>query len=170
MGADAWLDHQLDPDSIDDTQLGARLVNFPWLGRTPSELRGQFPGGGWTLSEGSKAVRLLRATYSKRQLFERTVDLWNDHFNVPFTAQDANYLRPYHERHVIRAHVFGRFPEFLWAIMRSPATGAYLDQDSNSAADPNDNFARELLELYTLDEGNSYTETDVREVARCFTG
>ncbi len=170
LGYDAWLDRQLEPDSVADGDLDVRLAPYPWLGRTPSELRAQFTGGGWALSEGSKAVRLLRATYSERQLFERVVDLWNDHFNVPFTAQDANYLRPYHERHVIRAHALGKFPDFLWAVMRSPAMGAYLDQDSNLAGDPNENFARELLELHTLGEGNGYTENDVREVARCFTG
>lgn len=170
LGADRWLDRQLDPASVSDFDLDARLAGYPWMGRTPAELRAQYTGGGWALSEESKAVRLLRATYSERQLFERVVDLWNDHFNVPFSAQDANYLRPFHEEHVVRAHALGTFPEFLWAVMRSPATGAYLDQDSNKAGDPNDNFARELLELYTLGEGNGYTEVDVREVARCFTG
>lgn len=170
LGAGLWLAGQLDPESVPDFDLDARLGGYAWMGRTPAELRAQHSGGGWSLSEESKAVRLLRATYSKRQLFERVVDLWNDHFNVPFSAQDANFLRPFHEQHVVRAHALGKFPDFLWAVMRSPATGAYLDVDSNRAADPNDNFARELLELYTLGEGNGYTETDVREVARCFTG
>lgn len=171
LGAEAWLERQLAPETIDDAALDARLAPYGWLGRTATELRSQYGGGGgWTLSEQSKAVRLLRAVFSERQLLERVVDLWNDHFNVPFSAQDANFLRPPHEEHVIRAHALGTFPELLRAVARSPAMGAYLDQDSNAVGAPNENWARELLELHTLGHGSGYTEVDVREVARCFTG
>ncbi len=176
LGMDAWLDRQLDPDQIDDSVLEAKLGSYAWLGlgqtlgMDAAALRQAYGGGGWRLSEDSKAVRILRAKESKRQLLERVVDLWNDHFNVPFTAQDANYLRPVHEERVIRRHALGYFPALLAAVAKSPAMGAFLDQDSNRSGQPNENYARELLELHTLGEGNGYTETDVREVARCFTG
>ncbi|QDV06367.1 hypothetical protein Poly30_18760 [Planctomycetes bacterium Poly30] len=176
LGQDAWLDLQLQPELIDDSSMDARLGAYPWLGvgavqgMDSATLRQNYGGGGWRLSEESKSVRILRAKDSRRQLFERVVDFWNDHFNVPFTAQDANYLRPVHEERVIRRHAFGKFPEFLAAVAMSPAMGAFLDQDSNRAGLPNENYARELLELHTLGEGNGYTEEDVREVARCFTG
>lgn len=170
LGHDAWLDEQLAPSTVDDAALEARLGAYPWLGRTAAELRSQYGGGGWALSEESKAVRLLRATYSRRQLLERVVDFWNDHFNVPFSAQDANYLRPPYEENVIRAHALGTFPALLRAVAKSPAMGAFLDQDSNVAGAPNENWARELLELHTLGHDSGYTEHDVREVARCFTG
>ncbi len=176
LGPDAWLARQLDPELIDDGALDQRLNAYPWLGTSSSpgmdadQLRQAYGGGGWRLSEESKAVRILRAKDSRRQLFERVVDLWNDHFNIPFTAQEANYLRPVHEERVIRAHALGSFPNLLMAVAQSPAMAAYLDQDSNRAGQPNENYARELLELHTLGEGNGYTEADVREVARAFTG
>ena len=170
LGFDGWLDAQLNPGGIDDSALSGTLASFPWMGMTAAQLRQSYGGGGWRLSEESKSVRILRAKDSKRQVFERVVDFWNDHFNVPFTAQDANFLRPVHERDVIRRHAFGSFPELLTAVATSPAMGAYLDQDSNQSGMPNENYARELLELHTLGEGNGYTEADVREVARCFTG
>ncbi|MEO1699272.1 MAG: DUF1800 domain-containing protein [Planctomycetota bacterium] len=170
VGHDAWLDEQLDPFGIDDVDADAALAGYSWIGRTAGELRASFGGGGWALSEQSKAARIVRAVRSERQLLERVVDLWNDFFNVPFTAQDANYLRPPHEEEVIRAHALGTFPELLRAVAKSPAMGAFLDQDSSDRDAPNENWARELLELYTLGEGSGYTENDVREVARCFTG
>lgn len=171
LGHIAWLDEQLAPDAIDDTQLEQRLAaDYPWMGQGAHDLLATFGGGGWRLSEESRAVRLLRALHSKRQLFERIVELWNDHFNVPFGAQDANYLRPVHEEEVIRRHGMGTFPELLVAVATSPAMGAFLDQDSNEAGAPNENYARELLELHTLGVDGGYSELDVREVARCFTG
>lgn len=176
IGAGAWLASQLDHEQVDDSALEQQLSAYPWLGNSSSpgmdaaELRQAFGGGGWRLSLESKEARLLRAKDSKRQLFERVVDLWNDHFNIPFTAQEANYLRPVHEERVIREHALGHFPDLLLAVAQSPAMAAYLDQDSNLADQPNENYARELLELHTLGEGNDYTEADVREVARVFTG
>ena len=176
LGFDGWLALQLEPALIDDSAFEQQLAAYPWLGVGSSQgmdaaqLRQAYSGGGWRLSEESKAVRLLRAKESKRQLLERVVDLWNDHFNIPFTAQEANYLRPVHEERVIREHALGSFPELLMAVAESPAMAAYLDQDSNLAGQPNENYARELLELHTLGEGNGYTEADVREVARAFTG
>ncbi|MEM8711063.1 MAG: DUF1800 family protein, partial [Planctomycetota bacterium] len=170
LGYQGWLAGQLDPPSVSDSALDSRLAGYPWMGMDAASLRQAYGGGGWRLSEESKAVRILRAVHSKRQLFERVVELWNDHFNVPFTAQDANYLRPVYEESVIRRHAMGDFPSLLNAVAQSPAMGAYLDQDSNRAGQPNENYARELLELHTLGEGNGYTEQDVREVARCFTG
>ena len=176
LGVNAWLAQQLEPALIDDSALDQSLAAYTWLGVGSSQgmdaaqLRQAYSGGGWRLSEESKAARLLRAKGSKRQLFERVVDLWNDHFNIPFTAQEANYLRPVHEERVVREHALGTFPDLLMAVAQSPAMAAFLDQDSNRAGQPNENYARELLELHTLGEGNGYTEADVREVARAFTG
>jgi uncharacterized protein (DUF1800 family) len=64
----------------------------------------------------------------------------------------------------------GKFPELLKASAYSPAMLTYLTNDSNHKDDPNQNYARELMELHTLGADNGYTQKDVEEVARCFTG
>jgi uncharacterized protein (DUF1800 family) len=71
---------------------------------------------------------------------------------------------------VIRRHALGKFRDLLFATARSPAMLYYLDNASNVAGHPNENYARELLELHTLGVDGGYTEADVKEVARAFTG
>jgi uncharacterized protein (DUF1800 family) len=165
--------------------------------------------------------KILRATYSPRQLEEVLVDFWFNHFNV-FAGKGVVriYLTEY-EREAIRPHVLGRFRELLGAVAKSPAMLFYLDNwqsvDPKAAeemsrrldevgeargirgrmarrrierrlggreATPeaiaeikqrlprglNENYARELMELHTLGVGDGYTQADVVEVARAFTG
>jgi uncharacterized protein (DUF1800 family) len=134
------------------------------------------------LSEG----KLLRAVYSERQLQELLVDFWFNHFNV-FQGKGADrYLLPTYEREAIRPHVFGKFNDLLLATAQSPAMLFYLDNWQSVAQTPsgqpagvgkrrnerglNENYGRELLELHTLGVNGGYTQKDVIEVARCFTG
>ncbi|MBK7856385.1 MAG: DUF1800 family protein [Bacteroidetes bacterium] len=70
---------------------------------------------------------------------------------------------------LLRTHALGNFKDMLLAVAKDPAMLIYLNNQQNKKAHPNENFARELLELFTLGEGN-YTETDVKEAARAFTG
>ncbi len=135
------------------------------------------------------AQRIVRAAYSERQLQEVLVDFWFNHFNVfAGKGQTRLYLTEY-ERDTIRPHVFGTFRDLLGATAESPAMLFYLDNwmsvDPN-APDPrrppdappqqararglNENYARELLELHTLGVDGGYTQHDVVEVARAFTG
>ncbi|MBV9403814.1 MAG: DUF1800 domain-containing protein [Acidobacteriaceae bacterium] len=134
------------------------------------------------LSEG----KLLRAIYSNHQLEELLVDFWFNHFNVFLNKGADHYLVPTYEREAIRPHVFGKFHDLLLATAESPAMLFYLDNwqsvgpDSQAAerARPNaknhrglnENYGRELLELHTLGVDGGYTQKDVIEVARCFTG
>jgi uncharacterized protein (DUF1800 family) len=127
--------------------------------------------------------RLLRAVYSRRQLHKSMVDFWTNHFNV-FAGKGAHcWLVTAYDRDTIRPHASGRFSDLLLATARSPATLFYLDNwlsvGPKSAASGlrhglrrglNENYARELLELHTLGVGGGYTQKDVEEVARCFTG
>ena len=131
------------------------------------------------LSEG----KLLRAMYSNHQFEELLVDFWFNHFNV-FQGKGADrYLLPTYEREAIRPHVFGKFCDLLLATAESPAMLFYLDNWQSAAPDQtpgaqrrrnkrglNENYGRELLELHTLGVNGGYTQTDVIEVARCFTG
>ena len=125
-------------------------------------------------------AKLLRAVYSERQLEEVLVDFWFNHFNV-FAGKGAtrNYLNEY-ERDAVRPHVLGNFRELLGATAKNPAMLFYLDnwlnvaESSPGGASPrrgiNENYARELMELHTLGVDGGYTQKDVTEVARAFTG
>lgn len=121
--------------------------------------------------------------YSTRQLREVMVDFWSNHFHVHLWADgQTRQFRPQEDRLVIRAHVLGNFEHMLQGSAASPAMLAYLDGNSNRKGRPNENYARELLELHTLGiehyhpgseetrPPGHYSEEDVRQVARCFTG
>ena len=121
-------------------------------------------------------AKLLRAVHGERQLHEQMVDFWMNHFNV-FAAKGADrWLTVGYERDAIRPRVFGKFRDLLLATARHPAMLFYLDNFQSAAEGSpggrglNENYARELMELHTLGVDGGYTEKDVREVARCFTG
>src|SRR5215467_15037167 len=131
------------------------------------------------------AAKLIRAAESKRQLQEVLVDFWFNHFNVSVDKGQVKWMATSYERDAIRPHVFGTFRELLGATAHHPAMLFYLDNWQSSRELPdakqgqarpvsrmglNENYARELLELHTLGVNGGYTQKDVREVARCFTG
>jgi uncharacterized protein (DUF1800 family) len=116
-------------------------------------------------------AKLLRAVYSERQLEEVLVDFWFNHFNV-FAGKGAtrNYVTGY-ERDAIRPYVLGNFRDMLGATAKSPAMLFYLDNwQSSSRRGINENYARELLELHTLGVDGGYTQQDIVNVAKAFTG
>ncbi|HKS26855.1 MAG TPA: DUF1800 domain-containing protein [Pyrinomonadaceae bacterium] len=144
-----------------------------------------------------QASRILRAVYSERQLQEVMVDFWENHFNV-FAAKGADrWLLVSYDRDTIRPNTLGKFKDLLVATAQSPAMLFYLDNFQSTSpnvqqrrrrplleglmqANPqqqqrqrrgiNENYARELMELHTLGVEGGYTQKDVQEVARCFTG
>jgi uncharacterized protein (DUF1800 family) len=132
------------------------------------------------LSEG----KLYRAILSNRQLEEQLVDFWYNHFNVYLDKGADRYLVPTYEREAIRPHVLGKFRDLLEATAKSPAMLFFLDNWESVGPDTsqrrgnskrpvrglNENYARELMELHTLGVDGGYTQKDVTEVARCFTG
>ena len=125
-------------------------------------------------------AKLLRAVYSDRQLQEVLADFWYNHFNVFIEKGADHFLVTAYERDAIRSHVLGKFEDLLRATAQSPAMLFYLDNwESVGAQSPagkrqkrglNENYGRELLELHTLGVDGGYTQKDVTEVARCFTG
>lgn len=129
-------------------------------------------------------ARLLRAVYTQRQLYEVMTDFWSNHFNI-FAAKGADrWLSTSYDRDTIRPHALGRFKDLLRATAQSPAMLFYLDNwlsaspgsaiarfaPNNRRRGINENYARELMELHTLGVDGGYTQKDVQEVARCFTG
>jgi uncharacterized protein (DUF1800 family) len=113
------------------------------------------------------------------------VDFWENHFNIFANKDDDRYLLTSYDRDTIRPFAMGRFRDLLGATAHSPAMLFYLDNWRSSVRRPypatkdkpagadgglNENYARELMELHTLGVDGGYTQQDVQEVARCFTG
>jgi uncharacterized protein (DUF1800 family) len=199
LGIHAYLEEQLRPERISDTLVEEKLAGLktmrlssrelielypPPKQQTGQEMIGQQPmqGPRFVILELQQA-RLLRALYSQRQLYEVMVDFWSNHFNI-FAAKGADrWLATAYDRDTIRPHALGRFKDLLLATAQSPAMLFYLDNwlsaSPNAAAGfgpnnrrrgLNENYARELMELHTLGVEGGYTQKDVQEVARCFTG
>ncbi|MBM3342675.1 MAG: DUF1800 domain-containing protein [Betaproteobacteria bacterium] len=99
---------------------------------------------------------------------EKMVLFWHNHFvSSQQKVRQSQYL--YRQNLLFREHALGNFGALLHAIARDPAMVIYLDSASNRKGQPNENFAREVMELFTLGEGH-YGERDVKEAARAFTG
>jgi uncharacterized protein (DUF1800 family) len=167
IGIAAYLAEQLHPDTLDDSAMDDILKRHPLLFMDRKAIHSTgFDGRAQSaLMEGM----IWRAAYSKRQLYERMVEFWTDHFNIP-SEELAHDLILMH-REVIRKHALGKFRDLAIGVAQSPAMLNYLDQAYSSKEHPNENYARELLELHTLGvDGGHYTETDVKEAARALTG
>ncbi len=165
-GHDGWVDWQLNASSISDAALEQQLLQWPWLNVTPHEALADPSLDPFELARDYKGVRLVRAVHSRRQLFERVVEFWADHFNVFM----GRFTRIYEDQDVWRAYALGSFRDLLGAVTRSSSMLAFLDNDDNIAGAGHENLAREILELHTLGVDGPYTENDVREFARCLTG
>jgi uncharacterized protein (DUF1800 family) len=145
-----------------------------------------------TVVQELQQQKVVRAIYGARQLQEVLVDFWFNHFNVDARKGVDRFMLTSYERDVIRPHVFGKFRDLLEATAKSPAMLFYLDNwMSTDPAGPhvpfaarrfpprvnakapkglNENYGRELMELHTLGVDGGYTQKDVTEVARAFTG
>jgi len=200
MGLVSYLSQQLFPETIPDPYVEKQLRDLPTLTMTASQLLKEFPDPNQQLSQGMQKemippekrparilmelqeAKLIRAISSERQLEEVMVEFWFNHFNV-FWAKDADrWMVSSFERDAIRPHALGKFRDLLMATARHPAMLFYLDNWLSVRADMptvrggqgpkglNENYAREVLELHTLGVDGGYTQKDVIEVARCFTG
>ncbi len=195
----AFVDQQLNPASINDSALDTRLTNagYTTLGKSLTQLWADHiladPAYDVRMRPAWEAQRstLVRAVHSKRQLQEVMVGFWHNHFNVVATDFDSGPVFMHYHRDVIRANSFGNFRTMLEAVAQSTSMMYYLDNASNTRSGPNENFARELLELHTFGAENylgfvdpfqvppcpedptypiGYTDVDVYETASAFTG
>ncbi|MBK6744742.1 MAG: DUF1800 family protein [Hydrogenophilales bacterium] len=147
-GAIDWLieyDSVADPSAADVAKLGLDLSTGPGV------IQGQ----------------LYRMAASTRPLQEKLAWFWHGHF-VSALGQAPVPLMPI-QMDTWRRQASGRFLDFLYAMYKDPAMLLYLDNNTNIVGQANENFAREVMELFTLGAGN-YTETDIREAARALTG
>ncbi len=217
-GVEAWLAEQLRPDEAADAPAQAAMAQTRIRIRygagegyaAVDELRGldtlaMAPEQLWRFVDsrnpfgGPERVRarvdvaaatIVRAVHSRWQLRELLCDFWHNHFNVNATDAGIAAGLPAYDR-AIREHALGNFRALLEAVAQSPAMLVYLNNRSSRAGAPNENFARELLELHTLGRGNylnalynrwrevpgaaegrpqGYIDEDVYEAARAFTG
>jgi uncharacterized protein (DUF1800 family) len=183
---DSLLDEQKD-EVLEAIPQGARIGLFSVA---PPELRRKIQkaaGPQAVITQDLAESKLLRAIYSNRQLEEVLTDFWYNHFNVFLDKGADRFLVTSYERDVIRPHVLVRFKDLLLATAESPAMLFYLDNVQSVGPNAaqmmarrnpkaqvprglNENYARELMELHTLGVDGGYTQRDVTEVARCFTG
>lgn len=154
LGVDAWLERQLNPETIAQNEWVDEDLAFHHADDNAAQLR---------------AWMLLRMVHSERQLEEVMTWFWENHFSTDLTKTAA----PHEERlenDRFRALAFGRFEDLLLASARNLPMTRYLDSATNVVGAPNENYAREILELHSYGEDNGYVYADIVAAARCFTG
>ena len=175
IGLPAWMEEQLKPAAIPDRKADLLLGRIDILDLDADALRARGdqlfdnydPD---VILDDFRRAALLRKVYSRRQLYEHMVEFWTDHFHISVQKGDCWYLKVVDDREVIRPHALGNFRELLAASSRSAAMLVYLDNQANHHQAPNENYARELLELHTLGVDGGYTQDDVMQLARTLTG
>lgn len=204
VGVDRYIDEQLHPERMAlPADLSAQLAALPTTSASQRELITQYRDAMQAAKDGGEEakaarrdavrqldleagqVRLWSAARSPRQLEERMVDFWFNHFNVFIGKGLDRVLVGNYEREAIRPYAMGRFRDLLGATAHHPAMLFYLDNWQSVAADSqpprgsgpaakasglNENYARELMELHTLGVDGGYTQKDVTELARVLTG
>lgn len=176
IGVAHWLEEQLAPTTLDDGDCDFRLRGFNSLTLDAATLFDLYGDKLFdeqdrtTVPNELRQATLIRRLYSRRQIYEVLVEFWSDHFHLSVDKGDCFYLKTVDDREVIRPHALGNFGDLLWASAHSPAMLVYLDNQANQRGQPNENYARELLELHTLGVHGGYTQADVMNLARCLTG
>jgi uncharacterized protein (DUF1800 family) len=170
LGLDDWIEEQLNPEGIDDSAVEEALLSLPTLTMHGTRLWTDYQMEQYRVQTELVAATLFRAVMSKRQLFEVMVEFWTDHFTIYHNTGLTAWLKTVDDREVIRRHALGTFRELVHASAKSPAMLVYLDNYVNRRGVPNENYARELMELHTMGVDGGYTEADVLAVARVFTG
>jgi uncharacterized protein (DUF1800 family) len=115
-----------------------------------------------------QTIWLYRMLHTARPLEEKMTLFWHNHFATSNTKV-ANAPAMYAQNQFLRANAMGSFRDLVAGISRDPAMIRWLDGNTNRKASPNENYARELMELFTMGV-DTYTQADVKEAARAFTG
>jgi len=170
-GAQAWFEWQLQPSGIKDRAAAELNDWWPGLRYSGPQAGARHADGtepGWVLMANYQRWVLLRRIKSRRQVQEVLTEFWEHHLHVPANGEASfTYRKSYGD--VLRSHALGSFEEMLVAAITHPAMGIYLDNAVSTSKNPNENLARELLELHTVGRGN-HDEDDVKNAARILTG
>jgi uncharacterized protein (DUF1800 family) len=173
LGVQGYIDEQLNPATIDEssnTELSSRTALL-----VPPDTVQELGG-----------LDVVNAVYARRQLEQQATMFWDNHFNTDWressgffgfyaACPDTQNLQAtklhYDLQNELRDLAFnGNFREILEAMALSPAMMIYLNTNTNVKAQPNENFGRELLELHSMSVDGGYTQQDIVELARVFTG
>jgi uncharacterized protein (DUF1800 family) len=169
-GPHGWIDTQLAADAGQDDEVAAIAGFWPAAFAPAQE---QDVGERRSMSYDMAAVKMSRAVWGRTPLRELMADFCYDHFNVDvLQLPEAVHVADYVET-IVRPGAFGRFSDLLVQVARSGAMVNALDQFSSRAdggRSPNENYARELLELHTVGVDAGYGERDVKAVAHLFSG
>jgi uncharacterized protein (DUF1800 family) len=168
LGVAGWLDRQLDPAKIKDTACDDLIARLPLAGADIPTVRAKLPKNSYAAFAQLGRSIVARAIWSDRQLFETTAGFFANHLHVTAPAGGVWDSRSDYDRQVTRKHTFGKFSDMLRASARHPAMLTYLNQRSSTKTQPNENYARELMELHTV--GTVHSEADVQAAARLLTG
>lgn len=153
LGYDATLERLINYELVDDSALETRLANM-------SIDVSSF--------EGARFWWLARMLYTRRPLQEKMTLFWHNHF-VSASSKVRTAQLMLQQIQLFRDNAVGSFEVLLRLVTRDPAMLYYLDNRDNKKSAPNENYAREVMELFTVGIGN-YTEDDIKEAARAFTG
>ncbi|QGG94820.1 DUF1800 domain-containing protein [Actinomarinicola tropica] len=171
LGARGFLEQQL---SLAPAGTSGVLTGPTILDATPPELEVLLDGVNRDrrIPHELRHAAVVRAATHPGQLAELMVDFWSNHLSTYSGTDDKNvkYAAPLDDRDVIRRHAMGRVAELVLASARSVSMQLYLDNFRSNATSPNQNYARELLELHTVGAGGGYDEGDVDQVSRILSG
>jgi len=147
------LDRLTNPSSVDNSVLDKMLAEQSFDFTNPDDI---------------KRWWLFRIMFTARPLEEKLTLFWHGHFATADSKVGSPYAM-YVQNCTIRKLAFGRFDDLLLAMSKDPAMITWLDNQQNRKKKPNENYAREVMELFTMGIGN-YSEQDIKEGARAFTG
>ncbi|MCK5872126.1 MAG: DUF1800 domain-containing protein [Methylococcales bacterium] len=164
IGIDAYIEEQLYPQSIDDSDLLAKVNG--WIEAKGEGEEGIFAQG---KDRHLSYYTLYQAMVSKRQLQEVMTQFWENHFNTDISKTKSRVSEA-KENSLFRANALGKFRDILAISAHSPMMMRYLDNATSKKQLPNENYAREIMELHTLGVSGGYTENDVVELSKILTG
>jgi len=190
MSAAAWIDEQLacDPNVDSDATWSTLAPGFPTISMTAQQVHLAYANNRSVPYRDIQAATAARQAYSVWQLREVMVEFWSNHFNIHNVDDPDIWCKSTDDREVIRTNALGKFSALLSASAHSPAMLGFLDNAWSVWNNPNENYARELLELHTLGadalyhrSGNSTdpatiaadalaAESDVANATRVLTG
>lgn len=170
VGPARWVEAQLAPDRIDDSACAAQIASAFGLSlKSPAEVKTATGGKPWLAPPHVARATVWRQLTTRRPLLESVVEMWHDHLHIALGSDKVSAYLGAYDREVIRAHALGTFADLLYAATTHPAMLRYLDNAGSRKEHPDENLARELLELHTVGVGN-HTEADVAATAALLTG
>jgi uncharacterized protein (DUF1800 family) len=156
LGLAGAVDRLLNPEQVDDSATDLLLAPLAAELGDPKKI------------EAAKFYWFNRMLYTQRPLQEKLTLFWHNHFATA-NSKVGNSVLMQQQIQLLRTYGFGNFETLLQKVTRDPATLIWLDNRLNRKGAPNENYAREVQELFTVGIGN-YTEQDIHEAARAFTG